>query len=425
MSSMDTSTAAQDSLNLFLSPNYPDVRSYANIMFQLNVWEGDGILEESMSWKESCYIHAGLSGIPAIHIEEPDAQKFLSYGAINDVYNWPIHKCKHIVMCNEEGYICHHALTIRDSETSFRTWNGPAWLMTLKEKYCPDFNVTLRFTWGFIFQIAGPKSREVIETVCGQDIGDVKFLYGRPITIPGIEEELEIVRVGMTGNLAYELRGSNEIAAQVYDLVYQAGKPLGMKRLGWKTYLVNHTEGGFPQENGSFLAPISNVELFTGSYDPAEKSAHWRTPGDVGWLWMAKFNHEFVGRTAVEAEAAKPRRTIVTLEWDVEDVLDINRSYMEAGEPYKQLTIPTAPEPICGGHADRVLKNGQIVGVSSMVAYSFYYRKFISHCSIDIEQAQIGNEVIIEWGDYGHRIKPVKARVARYPYLELKRNNED
>lgn len=424
MAKIDTCSAITENFNLFLTPNYPDVRSYANIMFAENIWEGDGILEESMSWKESCYIHAGLSGIPAIHIDGADALKFLSACSINDCSNWPLHKCKHIVMCNEDGIVCHHALTIRDGENSFRTWNGPVWLMTVKEQYFKEMDVTFNFTWGFIFQIAGPKSKEVIEKVCAQDISDVKFLESRPITIPTIEEELEIVRIGMTGNLAYELRGTNELAAQVYDLVYQTGKPLGMKRLGWKTYLVNHTEGGFPQENGSFLSPISNVTVFSGSFDPEDKSARWRTPGDLDWIWMAKFNHDFIGRAAVEAEAAAPKRKLVTLEWNAEDVLDIQRSYLEEGEPYKQLTIPTAPEPLCGGHADRVLKDGKLVGVSSMVAYSYYYRKFISHCSINIDQAELGSEVIIEWGDYGGRIKQVRAAVARYPYLDLPRNNK-
>ncbi len=59
-----------------------------------------------------------------------------------------------------------------------------------------------------------------------------------------------------------------------------------------------------------------------------------------------------------------------------------------------------------------------------MVAYSYYYRKFISHCSINVDQAELGNEVIIEWGDFRHRIKQVRATVARYPYLDLPRNNE-
>ena len=32
-------------------PRYPDVQLYADILGAMNIWEGDGWREESMSWK--------------------------------------------------------------------------------------------------------------------------------------------------------------------------------------------------------------------------------------------------------------------------------------------------------------------------------------------------------------------------------------
>jgi glycine cleavage system aminomethyltransferase T len=54
--------------------------------------------------------------------------------------------------------------------------------------------------------------------------------------------------------------------------------------------------------------------------------------------------------------------------------------------------------------------------------YSYYYREIISHCTIDIDLAEVGTEVIVKWGDYGGAIKDVRATVARYPYLDLEPN---
>jgi vanillate/3-O-methylgallate O-demethylase len=62
------------------------------------------------------------------------------------------------------------------------------------------------------------------------------------------------------------------------------------------------------------------------------------------------------------------------------------------------------------------------VGISSLAVYSYYYRQMISHCTIDLDQAEIGNEVVLQWGDHGRRIKPVRAVVERFPYLDLPRN---
>ncbi|GHU67352.1 hypothetical protein AGMMS49983_18390 [Clostridia bacterium] len=80
------------------------------------------------------------------------------------------------------------------------------------------------------------------------------------------------------------------------------------------------------------------------------------------------------------------------------------------------------PQP-AGGHADHVTaKVGTKIGISSGTTYSYYYREIISHGTIDVDQAEIGNEVIIHWGDFGKKIKEVRATVDRFPYLDLPRN---
>ena len=415
-------------------PDYPDVKYYANMGAKgLVVWEADPWKETTLSWKESCYIHAGISGDVMI-FEGPDAQKVISLASINNVYKWPIGKSKHLVMCTEEGLISNHGLVCRDGENRFRMFAACPWpvlkLMT------PDMDVNYFTHKGFIFQIAGPKSLQVLEIATGERLRDVEFLMTRPTTLPGLDAEIEISRVGMSGTLAYELRGPAEKGPAVYDAVYQAGKPLGMKRLGWRSYVVNHVEGGFPQLNGTFTLAAILDPLFvdnpladrtamglSGSVDPADIRARLRTPGEVGWSWMAKFDHNFIGRNAVETEAKDPKRTIVSLRWNAEDVIDIYASLFRPGEEYKTIALPCGQPQPAGGHADHVTtKDGHRIGISSGTTYSYYYRHQISHCSIDVDQSNIGNEVIVHWGDYGKRIKEVRATVERFPYLDLPSN---
>ena len=75
-------------------------------------------------------------------------------------------------------------------------------------------------------------------------------------------------------------------------------------------------------------------------------------------------------------------------------------------------------------HADHVLKDGRPAGVSSGTIYSYYYRQVLSLGSIDVDQADIGNEVVVQWGDHGRRIKDVRATVERFPYLTEDRNDQ-
>ena len=44
----------------------------------------------------------------------------------------------------------------------------------------------------------------------------------------------------MSGTLAYEIRGLKEDGPNVYHAAYEIGKPMGLKRLGWRSYPVNH-----------------------------------------------------------------------------------------------------------------------------------------------------------------------------------------
>ncbi len=414
-------------------PVYPDVKLYCNIFNGTQIWEGDGWKEESLSWKEGCYIHSGLSGLSEWVIKGPDANKLLSKLSINSCENWNIGKSKHLVMCDDNGLIVNHVLTVRDSNDQFRSFTGMPWQLYQNMKLKYDVQVFPREI--SILQIAGPYSLTVLEKVTGVSQRDLGFLEFRPTTIEGIDAPIETSRIGMAGTLAYELRGPIEIGPAMYNAVYQAGKPYNIKRLGWRTYVVNHTEGGFPQLGCTFLPSMTDQGFreflgvagnlaISGSVDPFNFRARFRTPGEVGWNWMAKFNHDFIGRPVIEEEVKSPKRVTVTLRWNPEDVIDTFASLLKPGEEYKTIELPCGQQQPAGGHADHVIKDGKEIGFSSSTIYSYYYREVISHCVIDIDQAELGNKVTVLWGDYGKKIKEIRATVVRFPYLDLPRNEK-
>ena len=415
------------------SPAYADVKTYVNHFGTLFPWEGDDWISTCRSWAESCYIHTGISGIEVV-MAGPDAQKMLSDISINNVYKWKNGTCKHLVQCDEEGLVCNHSLTVRDSEDSFRSF-GMIPYGVFKLGASGKYDVSVSANEVFIFQCSGPKSLTVLEKALQQNFHDVKFLECRPICISGFDAQLEICRIGMSGTLAYEIHGPAELAPQVYDLIYQTGKPVGMKRLGWRAYGINHIFGGFPQHCFDFEtafhkdpeyrkeAPFA-LELH-GSVESENLRARFATPGDLGWSWMAKFDHDFVGREVVEEEAKNPKRKLVTLVWNVEDLLDIYASLFQAGEPYKYFELPLGAQHPFAGSADYVTTmGGEKIGISSHAAYGSYYRQVVSQCVMDIEHAVEGQEVLVQWGDYGKRIKNVRATISRYPYGTLVRNED-
>lgn len=43
---------------------------------------------------------------------------------------------------------------------------------------------------------------------------------------------------------------------------------------------------------------------------------------------------------------------------------------------------------------------------------------------LDIDKIQEGAEVIVQWGDFGGKIKNVRATITRYPYIDLVDNKD-
>ena len=163
----------------FMGMKYVEVPSFPELL----PWEIDNWQEESMSWKETCYVHAGISG-NWFRVSGPDAQELLSYMAINNVFKWKIGSSKHLVFCDEQGYILNHKLTIREAEDSFRIMgaNSPVPIQTTIEQ--KGFDAKLEIVQGFVYQISGPLSLTVIEKLTGEDRARAEQKYKPERTIP-------------------------------------------------------------------------------------------------------------------------------------------------------------------------------------------------------------------------------------------------
>ena len=394
----------------------------------LRAWEFGGWRTESMSWKTGCYIHAGLSSTGPVSIKGPEAKKYLQSLVINSLASFPVGSMKHGVMCTGDGLILAHGIIERKGEDRFESFaGGPPGPNRSTEV---PFDVEIKRLDHYLFQIAGPTSLQVLEKVTGESLRDIRFLHFRDSRINGIKTE--IGRIGMTGNLAYELHGPIEDGPAIYDAVYCAGQEHGIERLGWGTYLVNHIEGGFPQSTWTFISAagaerwpeMMKYWQISGSVDPNNMRARTRTPVEVRWHNMAKFDHDFIGREALAAEMASPKRTTVTLRWNPDDVMDTYASLLRPGDAYKPCDLPYSPQRWPMAHADHILKDGREIGYSSGTIYSYFFREFLSHGCIDIEAAEIGSEVIVQWGDHGGPIKSIRAIVERFPYLTEGRNSD-
>jgi glycine cleavage system aminomethyltransferase T len=418
----------KDTATFFLKSNY---------LFPL---EYTGWRDETMAWKESAYLGAMLNPMPTSRVKGPDALRFFTDVCVNSFKKFAIGTGKHAIMCNEKGLVFRDGVLIRTDEDEFYTYElfpADAYFLSKQSYNALCENITGKV---FLFQIAGPRSLEILESACDEDLHDIRFMHHRMAKIFG--HNVRVLRVGMAGTLAYEVHGEINNSHDVYNALWKAGEPLGMRKLGQIAYMMNHTEDGFPQgyyhipypwgEDESFVKfmaesridrPGTNVDLSGSMGD--DITLRYRNPVELGWTDMIKFDHEFTGREALQKEVTNPKRQMVTLVWNKEDILDVYVSQFQPGKPYADMDRPNdifyRSKPIY--HADQVLnKNGDVIGISSGRANSYYYREMISLCSINTPYATLGTEVYVLWGNPGKRQKKIRAIVSRFPYLNEGRN---
>ncbi len=150
-------------------------------------WEYTGWRDEVMSWKESCYIHGHLNPSPTYVLRGPDALRFLTDFCVNSFAKFPVGSSKHAIMCNDEGNIMVHGMLLRLGDEEFISYWLSPWLPYLLMKHGEGYDVQGEDLTGqvFLFQIAGPRSLEVLEAASGDNLHDIRFLRHRPSTVTG------------------------------------------------------------------------------------------------------------------------------------------------------------------------------------------------------------------------------------------------
>jgi syringate O-demethylase len=166
-----------------------------------------------------------------------------------------------------------------------------------------------------------------------------------------------------------------------------------------------------------------------GSFYSDNIEDYYLTPWDLGYGPVVKFDHDFVGRAALEKKASGPHRKKVTLALDNDHALKIMGTVFDKGDRAKFIEFPSA---VYSMHPfDRVLANGKTVGLSTWIGYSSNEGKMLTLAMVDESSSKPGTDVVLLWGEpNGGSAKPnvechvqveIPAVVSPVPYTEVVR----
>ena len=399
--------------------------------------------DEQRSWRETCALFDQSHHMTDLYVSGPDALKVLSELGVNSFKSFKVDQAKQIVVCNPRGYVIGDAILFYLADQSFNIVGRPPVANWVQYNAKAERDERSAQNQGrrkaFRFQVQGPSALNVMEAVTGGQVPDIRFFHMGVFPIAGLQ--VRALRHGMVGQPGWELFGPWEQGDQVREALLQAGKAFGIRQVGARTYPTSTIESGWipsplpavytgddMQPYREWLKPTSYEAMASlgGSFMSANIEDYYLTPHELGYGSIVKFDHDFVGRAALETMPA-PRRQKVTFVWNGDDVARALGTLFQPGANSKFIDLPLANYATLP--FDRVEKDGTTVGLSTYTAYSFNERAMLSLGCVDAALGP-GTEVTIVWGEEDAGRKPtsephvqtrIRATVAPVPYGEVAR----
>lgn len=413
---------------------------------------------EVRAWRESAVLFDQSHHMDNLFISGPGAQQLISDTAINSTANFPVNKAKQYVPVTPYGHVIGDGILFREAEQDFvYVGRSPAanWLLYNAEKGGYDVELktdrrspsrpmgkaVTREYWRL--QIQGPRAWDVIEKVNGGPLEQLKFFNMSHMFVGGTR--VRTLRHGMAGAPGLELWGPYGDYDRIREAILEAGAEFGLEAAGSRAYSCNTLESGWIPSplpgiySGEKLADYRQWlgadsyeanSAIAGSYVPDSIEGYYTTPWELGYGSFIKYDHDFIGREALESMDPQTQRKKVTLAWDGDDVATIHASMYQKDElPYKFFDLPNANYG--ASNFDSVMdESGEIVGVSMFTGYSWNEKRPLSLAIINPD-VEIGSRLKVVWGepDGGtgkssvepHRQYQVGVDVSPVPYSEVVR----
>ena len=247
----------------------------------------------------------------------------------------------------------------------------------------------------------------------------------------------------MAGAPGLEIWGPYQSYDKIRDAILEAGREFGLEPCGARAYSCNTLESGWIPSPlpAIYTAPglrgyrewlgadsYEATNAIAGSFVSDDIEDYYTNPWDLGYGSFVKFDHDFIGRDALEAH----RRRGAAAQGDPRlerrgPRARSSTSPLGAGPGYQFFDLPNANYG--SSNFDSVVDSGgKVVGLSMFTGYSANERCGLSLATVDPD-VPIGAEVKVIWGEpdggskkttvQPHEQVAVRAVVSPAPYSKV------
>ncbi len=370
--------------------------------------EFSGWDKEQAAWRESAALFEMSHHMSDLFIEGPDSTRMLAVVSVNDYRNFAIGQAKQLIAVTHEGHLVNDGVLLREGAEKYTLTGNPASINWVRyHAQAGGYNVSFSLdpdsrTRGndtptlFRFQVQGPRALDVVERAFGGSLPKMKFFHSEMLALDG--HPVRALRHGMSGKPGYEFIGQWKDGKAIKEKLLRAGEDFGLAQVGGKAYYTNGIESGWlPRPTPgiftspeladyrrflSLKSPEGQVPLY-GSYFSENIEDYYISPYELDYGRLINFDHDFIGRDALQRAKDNCRRVKVTLAFNTEDVRKVMGS-----DPGYLLRYPR----------DRVEIGSKLVGMSLYAGHIGPLKTVLSLALIDKEYSAAGTEVSVVWG---------------------------
>jgi vanillate/3-O-methylgallate O-demethylase len=381
--------------------------------------------DEQRSWRETVALHDQSYHMHSLFVRGREALRLFERLGVNSFKTFAPGAAKQFLACSPEGYVIGDAiLYYLDPETLLLVGNPSTtdWVQFNAERGSFDVTAELDPMWvlnkgrkrtHYRYQVEGPHALKLLEKLHGAALPEIKFFRSGVLNIAG--RQVRAMRHSMGGVPGLELSGPWEDREKVKSALVETGREFGLRQIGSLAYFSTVIESGW------WAVPVSAIysspelrayrEWLTtrhaaarmslgGSFYSPKIEDYYATPWDIGHGHLIKFDHDFIGRQALERMVDLPHRRKVTLIWSAQDVLSVFEKLLQRGPTAMHIDLPVSATARL--HYDKVLaKDGRTIGVAHYPGYTINERAMMSLGSVEEEYSKPGTEVVLIWGEEG------------------------
>ena len=409
-------------------------------------------IRDRAAWAKTAVLFDQSHHMVEQYVQGPDTLKLFTYLGMNSFANFPVNRAKQLAPCSYDGYVIGDGILFYLDENEllfvgrvpsvnwlqFHAETGGFKVEIIRDDRSPSMprgNAVVRRHYRY--QIQGPNATQVLERLNGGPIPDVKFFNMDAINIKG--RKVRALRHGMAGAPGLEIWGPYGERDEIREAIVEAGRDFGLTQVGARAYSSNTLESGWipsplpavytgdKMKKYREWLPAAGYEAagsIGGSFVSDNIEDYYLTPYELGYGPFVKFDHDFIGREALEKIADKPHRKKVTFAWHGDDMAKIYASlFRPDGENYKFYDLPNSN--YASSSYDKVMRKGKVVGFSMFGGYSYNERTALSLGVVDPD-VNIGEELTVVWGEENggsgkttverHKQLEVRVRVSPVPY---------